>query len=62
MKFQVVPLPSERWTVVIVVSGRLTPLFSLTIAGSFHFVISPEKIFASVGPSMCSRFLTLETL
>src|ERR1700758_2889481 len=43
---------------VIFVLGRLTPLLSAAIAGSFHVVIWPEKILASVGPSMCSRFLT----
>src|SRR6201997_3082779 len=43
---------------VIFVLGRLTPLLSATIAGSFQAVIWPEKILASVGPSRCKRFLT----
>ncbi len=43
---------------MIFVLGRLTPLFSFWIAGSFQVVIWPMKILASVGPSMCRRFLT----
>ncbi len=54
----VVPELSERWAIVIAVLGSDTPLLSAAIAGSFHLVICPMKIFASVGPSMCRRFLT----
>ena len=43
MKFFVVPDSSERWQTVIVVPGRLAPLLSLAIAGSFHVLILPEE-------------------
>src|SRR5262245_21437513 len=62
VKLYVVPELSDLCTIAIDWSGRPTPLFSFAIAGSFHFVICPEKIFASVAPFMCSRFLTPETL
>ena len=39
---------------MIVVSGSVTPEFCAAIAGSFHFVILPWKMFASVGPSSWS--------
>ena len=52
------PEPSERWAIVIAVLGSETPGLSFAIAGSFQVLICPKKIFASVGPSMCSRFLT----
>ena len=48
MKFAVVPDSSERCTGVMSVSGRSAPGFVAAIAGSFHFVISPLKIFAVV--------------
>jgi hypothetical protein len=40
----VVPLPSERLTTVILVSGSIAPWFALAIAGSFHLVILPRKM------------------
>src|SRR5256886_17199207 len=43
---------------VIFVLGGFTPGLSFLIAGSSHCVIWPRKIFASVGPFMCKRFLT----
>ena len=52
------PDPSERCAIVIFVDGSDTPLFSFAIAGSFQVVILPRKMLASVGPSMCNRFLT----
>ncbi len=58
MKLKVVPELSERWAIEIFVLGSETPGLSLAIAGSFQVVIWPMKILASVGPSMCSRFLT----
>ena len=58
MKLKVVPELSERWAIVIFVLGSETPGFSFAIAGSFHVVIWPMKICASVSPSMCRRFLT----
>ena len=48
MKFCVVPDSSERWTGLIVVSGSSTPELSAAIASSFHFVISPAKMPATV--------------
>ncbi len=42
MKLNVVPEPSERWTTVIDVPGRLRPVLSFVIAGAFHFVIFPK--------------------
>src|SRR3954471_9823271 len=62
VKLYVVPELSERWTIAMFWSGSATPLFSFLIAASFHFVIWPEKICASVAPFMCSRFLTPLTL
>ena len=50
----VVPDPSERCTTAIAVLGSLMPGLSFAIAGSFHFVISPRKILAMVGPSSTS--------
>jgi hypothetical protein len=39
------------------VLGRVSPLFSAAMAGSFHVVILPEKILARVAPSRL-RFFT----
>src|SRR5689334_18992905 len=50
VKTKVVPLPSERLTTVILVSGRLTPGLVLVIVGSFQLVILPRKI-----PTYASR-------
>src|SRR4030095_8823849 len=58
VKTKVVPLPSERVTGVILVSGNVTPGLALAIFGSFHFEIVPRKIptyasrdsFSSGGP------------
>src|SRR3954463_10440880 len=58
VRLYVVPELSERWMIATLVLGRLTPLFSFWIAGSFQDVIWPMKIFASVGPSILIRFLT----
>src|SRR6187549_1892107 len=63
VKLSVVPNSSERCTAWIAVDGSLAPLFSAVIAGSFHLVILPEKILASVGasiwrPSTPSRLYT----
>jgi hypothetical protein len=62
VKFLVVPDSSERWQTVMPLSGRLTPALSLAIAGSFHFLIFPRKMFAIVGPSIFAPFSTPETL
>ncbi len=51
MKTNVVPLPSVRETGVIPMLGSCTPSFSAAIFGSFHFVIFPWKMSASVAPS-----------
>ena len=53
MKFSVVPDSSERCTGEIVVEGSLAPLFSAAIAGSFHLVILPSKIWAIVFAESC---------
>src|SRR5437762_2160404 len=45
-----VPEPSERCTTVMSAAGRLTPGFSLAMAGSFHFVTLPRKMSARRGP------------
>src|SRR3974377_679137 len=45
-KFCVVPEESERTAIVIALLGRLTPELSAVIAGSFHLVILPWKMFA----------------
>src|SRR6476661_3782099 len=56
----VVPDSSERWTTVMFDDGRLTPGFIFAMAGSFHFLIFPRKMFAIVGPSSLSpRFTPL---
>jgi anti-sigma factor RsiW len=55
VKFCVVPESSERCTGVIAVLGSLTPSFSFAMAGSFHLVILPSKILATVAPSRFSE-------
>src|SRR5665811_1699376 len=44
VKMLVVPEPSERWTTLTAVDGRVTPGFAAAIAGSFQVVIDPSKI------------------
>ena len=44
----VVPDPSERRATVMVWSGSFRPGLSAAIAGSFHLVIFPRKMLASV--------------
>src|SRR5579859_4107830 len=61
VKFAVVPEESERTAMVIGVLGRLTPELSAVMAGSFHLVILPWKMFAmTVGESF--RLLTPDRL
>jgi hypothetical protein len=48
VKLFVVPEPSERCTTVIGLLGRLAPVLSATMAGSFQVLMSRWKIFASV--------------
>src|ERR1700691_4127668 len=61
VKFCVVPEESERTAMVIGVLGRLTPGLSALMAGSFHVLIWPWKIFAIVvGSSL--RLLTPDRL
>src|SRR3954453_8650162 len=48
VKFFVVPDLSPRWTGVIVVPGSCASGLSAAIAGSFHVVMAPEKIFPRV--------------
>ena len=47
MKFSVVPDSSERKKTLMGVAGRVTPLLSAAMAGSFHMVILPSKILAA---------------
>src|SRR6266851_6934055 len=52
VRLYVVPLLSERWMTVMARSGRDLPLFSFIRAGSFHFVIRPRKMSATILPVM----------
>ena len=54
MKWYVVPLLSDRWTTWMALLGSATPEFMAVIAESFHFVMWPRKMLASVAPSSCS--------
>ena len=54
MKALVVPEPSERWTTAIAVSGSVTPALFAAIFGSFHLVILPRKMSATLAPSSWS--------
>src|ERR1035437_7962240 len=58
VKIDVVPDPSARCTTWIAVLGSVTPELSAAMAGSFHFLIVPRKIFATVGPSSFSGVVT----
>ena len=49
-----VPEESERRAMVIAVLGSLTPGLIDAIAGSFHFVILPWKMFAMTVGVSCS--------
>jgi len=60
-KFCVVPEESERTAIVIGLLGRLTPELSAAIAGSFHLVILPWKMFARTVASSF-RLLTPDRL
>src|SRR6266496_1247524 len=51
VRLYVVPLLSLRWITVMAKSGRVLPLFSCLIAGSFHFLILPRKMPATALPS-----------
>ena len=53
-KFAVVPEESERRAIVIAVPGSLTPELIEAIAGSFHLVILPWKMFAMTVGVSCS--------
>src|SRR5450631_386641 len=46
VKFSVVPEESERKKTLMAVAGRVMPGLMAAIAGSFHLVITPLKIFA----------------
>src|SRR5450759_1011375 len=46
VKLSVVPESSERKKTWIASDGNVTPLLSAAIAGSFHVLMSPWKIFA----------------
>src|SRR4029077_14113987 len=54
VKWYEVPLLSDRWTTWMALLGSVTPEFCAVIAASFHFVMWPKKMLASVGPSSCS--------
>ena len=58
MKTEVVPEPSERCTTVMAASGNFAFGLSFASVGSFHLVIFPRKIPASVsGESRSSEML-----
>ena len=57
MNWADVPEPSDRTTGTIGVPGRASFGLSAAIAGSFHFVITPVKIFATLSPDS-RRFVT----
>src|ERR1700741_822047 len=44
------PAPSDRTTGTIGIAGRVRPGLSAAIAGSFHCVSTPVKIFAMLSP------------
>ncbi len=46
VKLSVVPDDSDRWKAAMVASGRVAPGLIAAMAGSFHLVIAPVKIFA----------------
>src|SRR5512143_2375431 len=48
VKMLVVPEPSERWTTLMSVAGRFTPAFCAAIVASFHLVILPRKMPATM--------------
>src|SRR5665213_4179358 len=54
VKLFVVPDASARCTIVISVSGNVTPELSAAIDASFHFFTEPVKILASVDGLSCS--------
>src|SRR6266545_5802269 len=56
VRLYVVPLLSLRWMTVIWRSGRLLPLLSFLIAGSFQRLIFPRKIPATAFPSSLTWF------
>src|ERR1700722_1298472 len=58
-KLSVVPDSSARKTTWIGSAGIAKPLFSASIAGSFHWVMAPLKILATVGPSRASEATVL---
>src|SRR5215469_5258587 len=60
-KFCVVPEESERTAGVMVVEGSETPELRAVIAGSFHFVILPWKMFA-ITVASSFRLLTPDRL
>src|ERR1700747_3223883 len=60
-KFAVVPEESERTARLMGVLGSLTPGLIAAIAGSFHFLILPWKMFAMVCASSF-RLLTPDRL
>src|ERR1035438_4047924 len=61
-KLEVVPEESERRAMGIAVLGSVTPELIAAIAGSFHFVILPWKMFAMTGADSCSGLLTPDRL
>src|SRR5450631_590350 len=61
-KFAVVPEESERRAMVIEVLGSLTPELIDAIAGSFHLVILPWKMFAMTVGVRSSGLLTPDRL
>jgi hypothetical protein len=51
VKAFVVPEPSERWTTRMSLSGSVAPGLFAAIFGSFHFLMSPRKMPATLSAS-----------
>ena len=58
VKMNDVPEPSERCTTTIALSGSSTSGFNVVIAGSFHLVILPRNISATISPVSLSPVST----
>src|SRR5262245_41247723 len=57
VNWAVEPEPSDRTTGMILIDGRRSRGLSAAIAGSFHILIAPVKIFAMFAPDS-RRFVT----
>ena len=53
MNILVVPEPSDLCTVAMAWSGKVRLLFMLCMAGSFHLVMVPKYMSATISPVSC---------